>query len=1452
MRRYPMENVRWQKIVEIFENALDIPEDERAEYLKTECVDSEMHDEVAAMLAADSSAEDFIESPILANSSLSILKTKQSQIPELDRMPEESLIGSRIGAFKLISEVGRGGMGAVYLAERADGEFEQHVAIKLIKRGMDSDFIIQRFRHERQILANLEHPHIARLFDGGTTAHGSPYLVMEFIEGSTLYEYCDAHKMTIIDRLKVFQMVCSAVSFAHSKQVIHRDIKPNNILITKNGVPKLLDFGIAKILDPNLIHESVSPTASMMRLLTPDYASPEQIRGDDVTHASDIYSLGILLYELLTGHRPFNLAKLSLYDISRIICEENPETPSNIFSKSENLLSIYNSAKSKSVDFAKVRQSNLDALKDALSPNLDRIILKSLAKDASSRYLTVDAFSADISKHLRGEKITAENVALQSTKSFEHLVKAEPRQNSKSLAVLPFRQLNLIRDEDTGEKFLGMGLADAITTRLSRIRRLIVRPTSSVLRYESDVVDPLRAGTELGVEYLLEGHIKRADNRMRVTVQLLDIAKNATVWATSIDETVSDIFSLEDAISTKVTEALLPHLSESELEQFSRRGTENSDAFEHYLRGRYYFNLFTEEGLAKSLVSFHNAVAEDPNYAHAFSGIADYYTWLGVFGILPPQECFRAAIETATKAVELDDQLAEAHTSLGFALHAGENDWAKAEIHLLRSLELNPNYVTNFIWLAILRFTEGQFDEGIRFAKRAIELDPFSAFGQHNLGWGLYFARRFDESIAQYLKVVQMFPTYGLGFYGLSKVLRYVGRFDEAGAAIERAIELFEQSGFAILSRIETFAAAGKKDEAITQLEAFQQTVGDRFVSPYHLAIIYCTLGDDEKAIENLGRCYEIKDSWLNWLFVEPVFDRLADEPNFIKLKQKLALRIKSSSSKIELLNFRHGQYTESENTGIGSFHNRKTLLVRESETGSLPRRERTFAKPKARKYVIATIAFVLLLSGMYWSNILTVSWTDGPRLVQPATANALTLVVLPLKTFSAADDQNIGVSVAESLSNKLGNIKRLTVISASSGRAVAEKDPVEIGRELGVGYFLRGELDNTNQRNDIIAEFVDTGTGQTIWKETFSGEGNLIDAQTKVAEKIWTTLQIEPSPFEIQQVQKGFTDNPASYEQYLIGRFQMTNRSPESLDRAINAFSQALAADSNLVLAYAGLADAYALQNLYEIPPPPDAYKNAKKNALRALSLDENLAEAHASLAYVKFYNDRDRAGAELEFHRAIQINPSYATAHHWFALALAAMNKPAESISEAKTAQTLDPVSPSIKAATAITYFYDQKYAEGIAEAEKALKINPGFVPAIKVKRWIHQANGEYEPAIAAFMRERTLSGGDDSPGWFITQAQVEALGTDRENALKKLNDAIEVDSVKNNPSAFSFEIALAFAAFGQNQKALDWLEKAEASNNHSFNSIEVDPRLAALHSDKRFAALVAKLKTAKTVSL
>ena len=1433
---------RWREIEDVFEAAVDLPPEERAPFLDRRCAgDLELRDEVLKLIKSDDSASNFIESPIWTDTNFLNTSAKKELSKSIDGASgdRDNFLNKRVGVYQLKREIGRGGMGAVYLAERADGEFQQRVAIKLIKRGMDSDFIIKRFRHERQILASFEHPFIARLLDGGTTDDSVPYFVMEFVEGETLYNYADAKKLSVRDRLKLFQKVCSALDYAHGKKIIHRDIKPSNILINRTGSPKLLDFGIAKILDPNLIHESINPTASMLRMMTPDYASPEQVRGDDVTPQSDIYSLGILLYELLTGHKAYLSAGRAMHEVSRIICEVMPAPPSKILSHPENLLPQYGSEPMRHLT---VRSTSEKELQSDLAGDLDNIVMKAIAKAPEDRYASVAEFSQDITRYLNGLEVAAPSFSKVGKASASPDPFLRVPQNSKALAVLPFKFLNIGPVDDTDDRFLGVGLADALITRLSKVRRFVVRPTSSILGFGENLIDPIRAGRELNVDYILDGNIKKAGDRLRVTIQLLSVPDNAAVWATSIDETLSDVLTLEDTLSNKVIEVLLPQLTGGELEDFAKRGTEVPEAFEHYLRGRYHFNTSTEEGFAKAFVSFHSAIAADPNYALAYAGIADYYNWLGIIGVLPPQDCFQPAIEAATKAIELDDNLSEGHASLGFSLHAGNYEWSKAEHHLRRAIDLSPSNANAYVWYSIVLYTEARFDEALAFARRGAELDPLTPFNHHNVGWGLYYARRYQEAAEQYRRVVTEFPSYSFGYYGLSKIHRITGETKLAIVENDKAKELMGDGIFSLLSEAECYAADGQQAVAREKIAALEKLAQDRYVSPYQLSLAYCYLGDKDKALENLDRAVEQKEAWLNWMGVEPAFDPVRDDPRFDNILERTGYRI-------FFKNFSTSNLDIEKNVRRPELHDLTTLVIEETDKTDDGTREVEVPKPSRLPLVAAVASISVLALMLVWGSYHYYR-TNFADTASPISALAgfqnPSIVILPFETEAGAD-RNVGVGMADALTQKLGSIKALRVISASSGRSIDLTSPRAAAELYGITFVLKGSLSKNGRETSLTAELINAVDERTLWTETFrSSSGDLPELQGKLAEKIWTSLNIQPLPLERTQIAKSHTTNPVAYERYLIGRSLMASRSAGNLKAAIGTFGSAVEADPEFALAYVGLADAHALQNLYDFDPPPDAYDKATEYVTRALAIDEGLAEAHATLAYVKFYGERNRDTAELEFRRAIQLNPSYAQAHHWFALTLAAMGHHIEAISEAQTAEKLDPLSPSVKSALAMTYAFKGQYAEAIAECDEALQLDERFMPAIRVKRWAAVANQDFGNAKAAFQKELEFGGGSvEEPGWRVIEIQITAPNEDHGSKLKLLEEAIQSDLVRNNHNAFAFEVALAYNALGETEKALTWLEHSETARSHSFNYLEVDPRIANLRNEPRFKKLIEKLR-------
>jgi eukaryotic-like serine/threonine-protein kinase len=872
---------RWRQVEEIFQAALDLSPVERTRYVSEVCAnDTSLRRDVESLLSQYDNAGELLDEPVYGNTEMSVL---ESFVEDKDPM-----IGRRLGSYRIEREIGRGGMGAVYQASRADNEFNKRAAIKLVKRGMDTDFILRRFRKERQILAALDHPHIAGLLDGGTTEDGLPYFVMEYIEGQPLYSYCDSHQLNITERLKLFRSICDAVHYAHQKQVVHRDIKPSNVLVTSEGVPKLLDFGIAKLLNPQLAGDIThDPTATAMRLMTPEYASPEQVQGAPATPTTDVYSLGVLLYELLTGHRPYRLVNRAPHEIARVICEEAPAPPSVIITRTEDLLpSLYAGDEATTLkQLYTTRGTTLESLRRALSGDVDNIVMQALRKEPEWRYQTAADLRDDITRYLEGRPISD----LPDPPHASTLLKPDST-HENSLAVLPMKLLDINLPETTPD-YLGTGLADALITRLSAIRSFAVRPTSSVLRYGSDA-DPLRAGRELGVAFVLDGRIRRSAERIRVTVQLLNVRDETTAWAGQFDEQFTDVLNLEDVISSHVAEAIVPHLTVDQRLRLAKRGTDNPQAHEAYLRGRFYWNTLTEEGFARAIVCFQQAIALDPKYALAYAGVANYHNWLGVFSVMPFAECAAAAYEAASTAVEIDPNLAEAHTALGQAILFRDFAWASAEHHLVRAIELDPNYAPARVLYALQLVKEGRFSESLREAHIGRDLDPLAIISRFIVVWCAYHARRYDEAYRFASATLEKEPNNLLMLYASSFVLSGLARHDEAIEAAERVVELLGKASHTLGRLAAAHAVAGNTQAAEETLAELELLSERRYVSPYHLALANCALGRHEEALDLLEKAYDEGDAKVLWIGVDPELDALHGHPRYNDLLRKLDHRL--------------------------------------------------------------------------------------------------------------------------------------------------------------------------------------------------------------------------------------------------------------------------------------------------------------------------------------------------------------------------------------------------------------------------------------------------------------------------------------------------------------------------------------------------------------------------------
>ncbi|MBL8206787.1 MAG: protein kinase [Blastocatellia bacterium] len=554
---------QWAQVEKLFQAAVDLAPAERAEYLAKACHnDPELRHEVESLLAYESAetiAEGAFQQAIRGVASAVVAEPSSIQGAGL-KEAGDSLIGQMVGVYRILELIGRGGMGTVYLAERADAEFRQQVAIKIIKRGMDTDFIRDRFLQERQILASLEHPNIARLLDGGTTADGLPYFVMEHVTGTSLLTYCNAHRLSIAERLKLFRQVCAAVQHAHQKLVVHRDLKPSNILVNEEGVPKLLDFGIAKLLDPNATPGATQAlTRTDQRLLTPDYASPEQVRGKAITTATDIYSLGVVLYELLTGQRPHKFDALSLGEIEHAICEQEPELPSRRSEvegrKTEkgNKQTVLENRKTQGKKrFAFLPTSDFRLPTSALRGDLDNIILMALRKEPERRYQSVEQFSEDLRRHLEGLPVRARK------DTFTYRTGKFVRRHRLSLAALALVFLTL----------LGSVIVTTRAARRAERRFAQVRKLSNTFLFEFDnkisklagAIEAREMVVKTALEYLdslAQEASGDADLQLELAQAYLKVAKvQGDVRQGNLGQTDAAATSYRKAIA--VAEAILP------------------------------------------------------------------------------------------------------------------------------------------------------------------------------------------------------------------------------------------------------------------------------------------------------------------------------------------------------------------------------------------------------------------------------------------------------------------------------------------------------------------------------------------------------------------------------------------------------------------------------------------------------------------------------------------------------------------------------------------------------------------------------------------------------------------------------------------------------------------------------------------------------------------------------
>ncbi|MEP6688843.1 MAG: protein kinase [Gemmatimonadales bacterium] len=745
----------------------------------------------------------------------------------------ERLAKALAARYTVLRELGQGGMARVYLAH--DLKYERAVAIKVLRPELAADIGPGRFLREIQIAARLHHPHILPLYDSDQT-DGLVYYVMPYIEGETLRQRIERERqLPVSEALQIAREVADALSYAHGARVVHRDIKPANILLDA-GHALVADFGIARAIGSG-------ETSTGHIVGTPTYMSPEQVEGlDHLDGRSDVYSLGAVLFEMLVGEPPF---------------------------RGSSVLAVIANRLSSPVPSPR-------AFRELVPEAVDAAVRKAMATLPADRFSTAAQFAEAL-----GTPATVA-IAVGAAQAMVQEVAA-----AKSVAVLPFENLST----DPENEYFSDGITDDIIAQLSKVSALKVISRTSSMQYKKTTKKITTIAEELGVGSILEGSVRRAGARVRIVVHLVDPRTEKHLWGDTFDRQLADVFEVQSEVAQQIAAALSAALSPDEKKRLDAKPTDDAEAYNLCLLGRFHANKWSEASVQKGIEYFQAAIAKDPGYAAAYAGLADAYELLSIgFSSRPPAEYLAQAKGMALKALEMDDSLAEAHTSLAYARWLGDLDWSGAERGFKRALELKSSYVMAHEWYAEYLAALGRHDEAVVEIKRAQQLDPLAVPVNRAVGWVLYFGRRYDQAQEELKKALAMDPD----FLGARLVLWWVyvamGEHQKAIADIRRESERPGLRTVKKLMLAYALAAAGEREEASGLLWELETKLAEEPRLALLSALLFTALDDRDRAFEKLEQAFHQREPGLLFLKVAPWLDPLRSDPRYAALVERLGL----------------------------------------------------------------------------------------------------------------------------------------------------------------------------------------------------------------------------------------------------------------------------------------------------------------------------------------------------------------------------------------------------------------------------------------------------------------------------------------------------------------------------------------------------------------------------------
>jgi serine/threonine protein kinase/tetratricopeptide (TPR) repeat protein len=743
------------------------------------------------------------------------------------------MIGRTISHYKILEKLGEGGMGVVYKAE--DTRLRRTVALKFLPPELTRDAEAkERFVQEAQAASGLDHPNICNIHEIDETPEGQLFICMAHYEGETLREQIARGPLAIDPAVRIAQQIVDGLAKAHAAGIVHRDMKPANIMITSEGTAKILDFGLAKLSGRTL------QTRTGTTLGTVTYMSPEQARGEAVDHRTDIWSFGAIVYEMLAGVPPFR----GEYEQAVIYSILNNEPQA------------------------------VTAIWPEVPEGLARIIRKCLEKNPERRYSSVSELMSDMRRLEVASQPISQTSGMQKTKELP------------SIAVLPFRDMSPARDQE----YFCEGIAEELINGLVQIEGLRVTARTSAFQFKGKDLDVRKIGKELDVGAVLEGSVRKAGDRLRITAQLINVADGYHLWSEKYDRDLEDIFAIQDEISLAIVEKLRGKLLKEERSKLIRRYTDNEEAYNLYLKGRYYWNRRHEGGIQRAIELFQQAVEKDPLCAPGYVGIADCYNISAILAFMDPRLAYAKSKEAVAKALEIDEDLAEARASLGWIKTFYDWDWAGAEAEFLRVFELNPNYASGHYFYSLYLGVMGRHDKAMAEISRALELDPVDLVFNSIHAVVLFWSRRYDAAIEQFKKTLDMDPNFYIGNLYLGAVFATKRMWQEAIEAFTKALAVSPGSPFAMGFIGYALAASGRQKDAVKVLDQLEALSKHRFVGGYHKAMVYLGLKEHDRVLDCLESAFAEKDSFLPMGNTLPLWDGLRSDPRFIALMRRMGL----------------------------------------------------------------------------------------------------------------------------------------------------------------------------------------------------------------------------------------------------------------------------------------------------------------------------------------------------------------------------------------------------------------------------------------------------------------------------------------------------------------------------------------------------------------------------------